>query len=187
MIFYTSDLHFGHANAIRFDNRPFRDVGDMEERLIENWNETVGGDDEVYILGDFCFGLKKDPALILKKLRGRKHLIQGNHDNIVMKSQEALTCFETIDKMRYVKDGDKLIVMCHFPIADWNKKRNGAYHFYGHIHADRSGVYEFMKRQGRAYNVGCMINGYRPCTADEIIQNNIRFEHSGENGCLEEK
>lgn len=175
MIFYTSDLHFGHANAIKFDHRPFQDVQDMERQMIKNWNETVGDEDEVYLLGDFCFNLKEDPAVILRRLNGRKHLIQGNHDGPVLKSEEAVKCFETIDKMGYVKDGERLIVMCHFPIAEWNKKGKGACHFYGHIHAERSEVYEFMKSRGEAYNVGCMINGYRPCTADEVIENNIRF------------
>ena len=58
MIFYTSDLHFGHANAIKFDERPFTDVDDMADGMIHNWNSRVGKNDTVYILGDFCFKLK---------------------------------------------------------------------------------------------------------------------------------
>lgn len=51
MIFYTSDLHFGHANAIKFDERPFTDVDDMADGMIHNWNSRVGKNDTVYILG----------------------------------------------------------------------------------------------------------------------------------------
>ena len=141
MIFYTSDLHFGHANAIKFDERPFTDVDDMADGMIHNWNSRVGKNDTVYILGDFCFKLK-DPE----------------------------------PKMDYVSDRGKLIVMCHFPIAEWNKKKSGAYHFYGHIHKSSPEVYSFMTGQGRAYNVGCMINNYMPCTADEIIRNNEIYQ-----------
>ena len=78
--------------------------------------------------------------------------------------------------MDYVSDRGKLIVMCHFPIAEWNKKKSGAYHFYGHIHKSSPEVYRFMTGQGRAYNVGCMINNYMPCTADEIIRNNEIYQ-----------
>ena len=54
-IFYTSDLHISHANVIRFDNRPYESVAEMDEALIKNWNEVVKPNDEVYILGDFAF------------------------------------------------------------------------------------------------------------------------------------
>lgn len=52
-IFYTSDLHISHANVIRFDNRPYESVAEMDEALIKNWNETVSDKDTVYILGGF--------------------------------------------------------------------------------------------------------------------------------------
>ena len=176
MIYYTSDLHFGHANCINFDHRPFKDTVEMEEVLINNWNQTVTNNDSVYILGDFSFRLKKDPGEVLTKLHGHKHLILGNHDYAIKSSELALSCFESVDKMAYINDGEKLILMCHFPIASWNKQHYGAYHFYGHIHAHRGEVYEFMKQTGQAFNVGCMINHYKPFTADEVIANNLAFQ-----------
>ena len=175
MIFYTSDLHFGHANAIKFDERPFTDVDDMADGMIHNWSSRVGKNDTVYILGDFCFKLK-DPEPILARLKGHKRLILGNHDQVIMGSEKLQSYFDDIQKMDYVSDRGKLIVMCHFPIAEWNKKKSGAYHFYGHIHKSSPEVYSFMTGQGRAYNVGCMINNYMPCTADEIIRNNEIYQ-----------
>ena len=56
---YISDLHFGHANILKFDNRPFRNTEEMETALIENWNSTVSAGDITYILGDFCWGKRK--------------------------------------------------------------------------------------------------------------------------------
>ena len=56
---YISDLHFGHANIIRFDGRPFKNTDEMEETLVDNWNSVTQPEDTVYILGDFCWG--KEP------------------------------------------------------------------------------------------------------------------------------
>ena len=55
MILYTSDLHFGHSNVIRFDHRPFADADEMDHVLIELWNDRVQADDTVYIVGDLCY------------------------------------------------------------------------------------------------------------------------------------
>ena len=55
MNFYIADMHFGHKNIIRYDNRPFGSVEEMDKALIQLWNETVGSDDIVYILGDFSW------------------------------------------------------------------------------------------------------------------------------------
>ena len=52
MIYFTSDLHFWHKNVIRYTDRPFSSVNEMNKKLIENWNHTVHANDEVYILGD---------------------------------------------------------------------------------------------------------------------------------------
>ena len=50
MIYYIADMHFGHENVIRFDDRPFADTEQMDEVLIQNWNERVTADDTVYVL-----------------------------------------------------------------------------------------------------------------------------------------
>ena len=77
---YISDLHFGHANVIRFDDRPFSDVAAMEDALIQNWNSVTDQNDTVYILGDFCWGKEDEWKRILPQLKGNKVLIRGNHD-----------------------------------------------------------------------------------------------------------
>lgn len=69
--FIISDTHFGHANIIDYCNRPFRDVFDMDETLIRNWNEVVGKDDLVYHLGDFAFHKDKEDLMgLLSRLHG---------------------------------------------------------------------------------------------------------------------
>ena len=54
--FYIADLHIGHANVIKFDNRPYSDLNEMHNTIVDNWNRVVRGNDTVYILGDFCWG-----------------------------------------------------------------------------------------------------------------------------------
>ena len=143
MNYYIADLHFGHENVIRFDGRPFNSVEEMDQTLIVQWNAVVKEEDDVYILGDFCYKSKNSPLWYLKQLKGRKHLIQGNHDNHMLKDEEAVKQFASIDKMTYVKDGNYTIVLCHFPLAEWNRYWRGSWHIYGHIHNQKKGCYDF--------------------------------------------
>ena len=70
MIYFTSDLHLGHENVIRFCNRPFATTDEMDEVLINNWNATVKQKDEVYILGDFTMRPADDAHRYLARLKG---------------------------------------------------------------------------------------------------------------------
>ncbi len=172
MNYYISDTHFGHKNCIEFDNRPFCDVEEMDNALIRNWNSRVKEDDDVWILGDFCFRAENDPNYYLEKLNGRKHLIFGNHDKETLTSQKALEHFQTIEKMFHIKDGEHRVVLCHFPIADWNGRHRGVYHVYGHIHNNpENEVQIFMNKIGNAFNTGCMLNNYMPVTLNELVEN----------------
>ena len=53
---FTSDPHFGHANIIRFCDRPFDDVQAMNDALVHRWNAVVQPEDTVYVLGDVALG-----------------------------------------------------------------------------------------------------------------------------------
>jgi len=178
MNLYISDLHFGHKNCISFDNRPFSDVDEMDSVLISLWNSKVEEDDNVYILGDFAFRNGKTADWYLRQLRGHKHLIIGNHDGVTLKNEKAMAYFESVDKMMHVTDGDKQICLCHFPIAEWNGYRRGAWHIHGHMHSRKDEAYEFMKTRERALNAGCMINNYMPATMNELIRNNRIFREN---------
>ena len=80
-LFFTSDSHFNHENIIRFCKRPFKDTKEMDEALINNWNNVVGQDDTVFHLGDFAFGGSELWNGVLNQLNGHKILIVGNHDD----------------------------------------------------------------------------------------------------------
>ena len=79
-IFLIGDTHFSHRNIIKYCNRPFVDVDDMNEQLIKNWNKVVGANDIVYVVGDFALCGKQKIIEIGQQLKGRKRLILGNHD-----------------------------------------------------------------------------------------------------------
>lgn len=74
--------------------------------------------------------------------------------------------------------------MCHYPMIVWNKKHFGAYHVYGHVHKKINDEILFMMKQKRAYNAGCMINGYVPCTLEELEQNNKYYQSGGNHGIV---
>ena len=175
MIYYTSDLHFGHRNVISFDKRPFADIDEMDQCLINNWNARIRPEDTVYILGDFCYKGGRATKWYLQQLKGRKVLIVGNHDGKTLQDSETMKYFEDARPMMHVTDGDKQICLCHFPIAEWNGYYHGSWHIYGHIHNRKNETYEFMRTREKALNAGCMINNYAPATFSELLQNNQNF------------
>lgn len=177
MNFYISDTHFGHKNVLIHDKRPFATIDEMDAELIRRWNAKVSPEDDVYILGDFAYRSGKSMEWYLKQLRGRLHLIIGNHDGKLLADEKAMAYFCSVDKMmNVVDDSGKLLHLSHFPLADWNKKHYGSYHIHGHIHNAKSEVFQFLKTQERALNAGCMINNYEPVTLQELIENNRKHK-----------
>ena len=140
-IFVISDTHFGHENIIQYCKRPFRDVGEMNRAIIENWNRVVEPHDIVYHLGDVYM---KDPS-VLSALNGRKRLILGNHDN--GKDQNLHAAFQKITMWRMFPEYN--CVLTHAPIhIDPNgqggddhageRKSKWQFNVHGHIHHNRS-------------------------------------------------
>ena len=113
-LFFTSDTHFYHGNIIRFCNRPFKSVEMMNETIISNWNNTVGQDDIVFHLGDFCLGGSAEWNKILDRLNGKIYLIMGNHDlkNI---RQGYIGRFEHVAMQMHIEVGKQKIYLNHYP------------------------------------------------------------------------
>ena len=80
-IFLISDTHFGHDGIMRYENRPFSNVQEMDETIVRNWNSVVSKNDTVIVPGDVSFYSKEKTKAIIKSLKGKKILILGNHDN----------------------------------------------------------------------------------------------------------
>ena len=175
MIYYIADLHIGHKNAISFDNRPFRDVKQMEKVILNNWNNKVLPNDDVYILGDVFYHYPDNKRQFIMKLSGQLHLIIGNHDRGLLAESPVISLFESVDMIKRIDDNGRVVILCHYPIADWDQKYRGSYHVYGHVHSNVNETTCFMMKQERAINAGCMINGYAPRTLEELEVNKAKF------------
>ena len=158
-IFYISDLHFGHKNIIKHCNRPFETVEEMDKTLIQNWNSAVTNKDIVYVVGDFSYATKND---YLPKLNGEIHLVRGNHDKKV-------EGFKSVEDIVKIKHRDRQIVLCHYPMVEWDGYYKGVLHFFGHIHNNVNLAQNIMRDIPNAYNVGADLLGFTPRTAEEII------------------
>lgn len=176
--YYIADTHFGHANIIRFCNRPFDDVRDMDRTMAEYWNLRVTDDDDVYIVGDFIYKSAEPAEEIIGRLRGRKHLVIGNHDAKWMKGVDLGKHFVEVDHALFtVDDQRRRIWMCHYPCMTWPK---GSYHVYGHIHNDRpASFWPLLSTYENALNAGVDVNAFMPATLDELIANNARWRAEG--------
>lgn len=171
MNYYIADTHFGHDNIRRLSNRPFNSVEEMDKTIIENWNSKVTDDDDVYILGDFSYK-SEDPIEYLKKLNGKKHLIIGNHDNKLLKNPNHWKYFVEVADLKMVNDNGNQIVLCHYPLVEWNGYYRNVLHFYGHVHnAYHNETVRYARDMKNAYNVGVDVIGFAPCTFDEIVGN----------------
>lgn len=189
MNFYISDLHFGHYNVLKYDNRPFLSTDKMDEKIIENWNTVVREDDTVYILGDISWKNVKETVEIFKQLKGHKILIKGNHDGRYIKEQEMRSLFDGIydyKEITDIADGmPVLLVLSHYPILFFRDQYRSAVHLYGHVHNSQDwGMVENFKKSilearndascCRMYNVGCMMKyiDYAPKTLSQILDAN---------------
>ena len=160
-MFFTADNHFNHTNMIMHENRPFNCVEEMNEIMIDKWNKKVGRKDSIYIVGDFIWS---NPDKIIPRLNGKKHLIKGNHDKQIKQHY-----FEWVKDYYELKYNNTIVVLSHYPIFRWNRSHYGSYHFYGHVHSNKSSN-DFMSGLGNAYNVGVDVNNYEPVAIEEIIK-----------------
>ncbi len=175
MIFFISDTHIGHAAIIHLCNRPFESVEEMDETLVSNWNSRVGNGDTVYFLGDLFFKASADHVReVLASLKGKKHLIIGNHDHSWMTPELLKEHFLTVDHILNVSTCGHNLFMCHYPIVDWGSSTK-LWQIHGHIHGNRNQDYwPLLQKRERMLNASVEINGYVPVTFDELVENNIR-------------
>jgi len=164
----TSDLHFGHNNILKYcpnTRGHFRDVSHMNEEMIHLWNDSVLPTDTVYLLGDIAFSNSTEAIKILKRLNGRKILIEGNHDRKNLRDPVFRNCFEEIHNYLEITYNKISIIMFHYPIAEFNLQFRGAVHFHGHCHGNPSGIGEY-----RAVDVGYDATGQVVNRIEDMIQ-----------------
>ena len=175
MFYYIADPHFGHENILKMCRRPFATIEEMNEAMIAAWNERVTGNDTVFILGDLFFRCA-DPEAILRRLKGKKRLIVGNHDSSWMDWVDLNKYFVSVDNLTEFSDGVHGMTLCHYPLLTWKHKLR-TYMIHGHIHNDTTSDYfPLIAARERVLNAGVDINGFRPVTFEELVENNRVFK-----------
>ena len=168
-IYLISDTHFAHKNIMKYENRPFKDLIDMREKLILNWNMLVKPEDTVIHLGDFGMCNKDAASEILSRLNGHKILIKGNHDS--HGDQWFLDAgFEEVHKYLVLHEKDKTILCTHQPYKIPEELKNKYdLHLYGHVHGkgNEPGLYPTVARNGACMCVERW--DYKPVLLDEVI------------------
>lgn len=169
-VFFISDSHFQHKNIIKYCNRPFKTVRDMDSTLIKNWNSVVGPDDIVFHGGDFCFGSKTSWAYILDSLNGRKYLTAGNHDvNITpdkfIDVQHMFNIRITGDP-EIASDGQR-ITISHYPMLSWYQSHRGAWQMFGHVHGGLSNKGE-LKTSPNQMDIGVDVHDFTPISYETV-------------------
>ncbi len=166
-IWFTSDHHFGHKNIIEFSKRPFTNVEEMNEVMIERWNEKVGKEDTVYHLGDFALMSPGKLKQLRERLNGKIYLVSGNHES---SAHECKECFEWIKDYfeLSIEDpdahkGQRFIVLFHYAMRVWNASHYGTWQLYGHSHGDLPD-----DETALAFDVGVDVHNFYPLSYQDV-------------------
>lgn len=160
-VFFTADTHFGHANILRTQGRPFASIEEHDEALISNWNAVVPARATVYHLGDFAFRSTVPAVDYRKRLNGRIVLIEGNHDRhdktlpFVVDEVHQLGIIIRLNKRR--------ITLCHYSMRTWYRMWDGGLHLYGHSHGH-------LPPLPGSLDVGVDCCDYRPISFEEVVE-----------------
>ena len=181
-IWFTGDHHFWHKNILKYAERPYDNVNEMDEDLIEKWNSKVDPFDLVYYLGDFTLGSLSLAKYYFSKLNGDIAILNNSwhhdkrwielHDQCITRDGLIVLLKDSIEVLEISElgvDGHSLaITLCHYPMAQWDRKHYGAWHLHGHSHNK-------YQAEGKILDVGVdsaieWLGEYRPFSLSEIIE-----------------
>jgi len=186
MIFFTADTHFGHANIIKYCDRPFANERAMDREIIRRWNDAVRENDIVYHLGDFTLRDSDGFRSYISQLNGSIHILgnpwhhdrrwlkdynlgdearYGTYAGIYSASGRTVTIEPpvVVQELREYKEGShpKALVLCHYPFVAWDRSHYGSWHLHGHCHGKHS-------KKGKIMDVGVDSNDFRPVSLGEV-------------------
>jgi calcineurin-like phosphoesterase family protein len=189
---FTADHHFGHKNIIKYCNRPFSDVEEMDKQLIGEWNDVVKDGDVVWHLGDFTLYHMADLESYAGQLNGSMNILPGNHDWRWMqyvptnRRQEYQLCTMAsysrlatlVSPIVRIPQKDSSIILCHYAMRVWHKSHFNSYQLYGHSHG-------MLKPVGKQMDVGVdniykLYGKYRPISITEVV-NHMSSRPNNEN------
>lgn len=187
MIWFTSDHHFGHKNIIKYCNRPYSSIEEMNDSLISNWNSKVKKNDTIYYLGDFTLGNSATKYYDL--LNGSISFLPGGHDHRwlshevgfdgVLDAKHRVTPALLILTGLIKANLKQPITMCHYPLLSWEQSHYGSIHLHGHSHGTLGIITnsgdtrihpEAGGKHGKRMDVGIDAQNYFPTSIDEVIE-----------------
>ena len=182
MVYFRPPLNFGHENIIKYANRPYRTVEEMDADLIRCWNAVVGNSDVVYHLGDFTLGDVKMAKSYFARLNGTVWMLYNrlhhdkrwleNYAECVTRSKSSVLLrdpLEILELKDYGKDGYPMAVsLCHYPLAEWDRKHYGAWHLHGHSHNNH--VADGLILDVGVDSAAVWLKEYRPFSLEEVAE-----------------
>ena len=183
-IWFTSDLHFGHENILKFCKRPYSTVEEMDNALINNWNSAVDDNDIVFDLGDFAFAPNWRWKEVLLQLKGHHYLIIGNHDEVRYPGDSIMRLFERVENQMLLKIDGRQVYLNHYPFlcygGAYRKPENAVIQLFGHVHSGPNSAGKDSDRLVNLfpyqYDVGVDNNNYTPVSWNrikEIVNNQV--------------
>jgi calcineurin-like phosphoesterase family protein len=157
-VYLISDTHFNHANIIKYCNRPFANVEEMDKTIIKNWNNIVRDKDIVYFLGDLVLSRKKSKKTreLINMLNGEIVIIKGNHDKVG-------------EKFRIIEYEGYKFMLIHNPDSSLTFNFDG-WVIHGHHHGNYLDEYPFINPFKKRINVSVEVLDYKPVSLDLIIK-----------------
>ncbi len=160
---FISDLHLGHANVLRQDDRPFDSIEHHDGVLTVNCAGWGKPERTLWLLGDVAFK-RKDFEFFMEAVKpawGRVILIRGNHDDKV--AWRYRDQFSEAHEAHYLRvDPLTKVYLSHYPHRNWRNSHHGSYHLHGHSHGA-------LSQWGRSMDVGANCVGYRPVSLRQIV------------------
>lgn len=181
---YSSDAHIGHKNIIKYCERPWTDVEQMNTDIMKNFEEFDTPEFVHYHLGDFAFKL---PQYGFKNA-ANSVMMYGNHDKA---GQDLTSWFGTVIghpatwRTHYAKieDGGYTLLLSHAPLNPVTQNLpTHDFNLYGHVHNSMvlqpERMFEehpFLKGSTKHVCVCVELIDYKPVTLEEAISINEKL------------
>lgn len=180
---FTADQHFGHTKIIEYVNRPFNSVDEMNDVMVERWNQRVRKEDVVYHLGDFTLSNYKGFEYYLNQLNGTVFFIPGGHDHRWLESyvkNGSDSKFHVLQSLVTVKVRNIELVLCHYPLMTWEKSYYGALMLHGHCHGNIGCIGRASggagDNKGYRMDIGVDCNNFYPISIPDIVNRIDAYE-----------
>lgn len=167
MYFFTSDEHYGHSNIIKYCNRPFSNVYEMNKTLVENHNKKVKDKDTTVHAGDFSLSSYEKVKEHILNLKGKHIFLKGSHDQWIKKYEKETG--ERVHEILELNVTNTLhVVVCHYSMRVWPRSHFGSIQLFGHSHGKLNPLIN-------QYDIGVDSNNFEPLSISEILRR-INYE-----------